>query len=103
MPKRPPVPHAWRPLRDLSPEGKAFTASHPALYLHLYCNFSGVHCTAHVDWLAEDGHLHRTTIAHASWKPPAVSERLVVEWAHRALGRWLEDTLEPDPQPEVTE
>lgn len=76
--------------RSLSPEGKAFTATHPALMLHVWCNFEGVHVTAMVDWLDRHGKLQRIEVARASWKPPAVTEELVVEWGARALSRWLE-------------
>ena len=83
-------PPDWIPPRDLSAEGKTFRAHHPALLLHLWCNFSGVHVLAHVDWLDEKDRLVRKEIARATWQPPEVSERLVVEWAERALRAWLE-------------
>ncbi len=83
----------FRPPADLSPEGKQFTATHPALYLHVYCNFSGVQVVAYVDHLDAKGRLQRTEIQNTSFRPPAVSERLVVEWGQRALLRWLEDNL----------
>jgi hypothetical protein len=95
--RRPPA--NWKPHRDLSPEGKAFTATHPSLYLHIWCNFSGVHCVAHVDWLDEKGKLVRLEIAKASWRPPEVTETLVVEWGERALSRWLESRQEGGEQP----
>ncbi len=81
------------PARDLSPEGKTFTATHPSLYLHVYCNFSGVQVHAYVDWLDGRGYLRRIEVAQATFKPPQVSERLVVEWGQRALTSWLERNL----------
>jgi len=93
------VAAGWAPPRDLSPEGRQFTATHPALYLHLYCNFSGVHLVAHVDHLDSAGRIQRTEIAKATWRPTEVSERLVVEWAQRALTAWLERSLVPQQEP----
>lgn len=87
------------PPRDLSPEGKQFTATHPALYLHVYCNFSGVQVVAYVDHLDRTGKLRRTTIQSTSFRPPAVTERLIVEWGERALRSWLEATLKAPPEP----
>lgn len=89
----------FKPPRDLSPEGREFTTRHPALYLHLYCNFSGVHIVAHVDWLNDAGRLVRTEIAKARWRPSEVSERLCVEWAQRALTHWLEENPPTSPKP----
>ena len=89
----------FRPPRDLSPEGKRFTATHPALYLHVYCNFSGVVVTAHVDWLDNRGKLQRIEIANVTFRPHEVSERLVVEWGQRCLTSWLEKTLPGPPEP----
>jgi hypothetical protein len=86
--RRPPA--GWSPRRDLSEEGKAFTATHPSLYLHVWCNFSGVNCVAYVDHLDRHGRLQRSSIAKATWRPPEVSETLVVEWGARALRTWLE-------------
>lgn len=90
MAKRRPVPDRWVPLRELSEEGKAFTATHPSLYMHIYCNFSGVHAHAYVDHLDAKGRLQRTEVARGTWKPARVTERLMVEWGQRALTRWLE-------------
>jgi len=83
-------PANWRGNRDLSPEGKAFTATHPSLYLHVWCNFSGVNVVAYVDHLSAHGRLIRVEVAKATWRPPEVSESLVVEWGERALRAWLE-------------
>lgn len=83
-------PAHWKPSRNLSPEGKAFTATHPALYLHVYCNFDGVHCIAYVDHLNAKGRLVRVEVAKAHWRPAVVTERLTVEWGMRALRAWLE-------------
>jgi hypothetical protein len=94
--RRPPVA-GFSPPRDLSPEGKQFTATHPALYLHIYCNFSGVQVVAHVDHLDARGRLRRQVIANTSFRPPEVTERLVVEWGERALRAWLEGSLVPPP------
>lgn len=82
-------PAHWKGNRDLSEEGKAFTATHPSLYMHVWCNFSGVNVVAYVDWLNDKGRLIRTEIAKATWKPPEVTERLIVEWGERALAHWL--------------
>ena len=92
------VAAGWTPQRDLSPEGRQFRATHPSLYLHVWCNFSGVQVEAHVDWLDGQGRLQRTEIARASWRPSQVSERLVVEWGSRALSAWLARDLEPPLQ-----
>jgi len=46
-----------------------------------------------VDYLDAKGRLQRTEIQNTSFRPPAVSERLVVEWGQRALLRWLEGNL----------
>ncbi len=88
----------FAPPRDLSPEGKHFTATHPALYVHVYCNFSGVQVVAYVDHLDRQGRLKRTPIQNTSFRPPEVTERLVVEWGERALRSWLEAHV-----PEATE
>lgn len=90
------VAAGWKPPADLSPEGKQFTATHPSLYLHVYCNFSGVNIHAYVDWLDARGKLQRLEIGKATFRPPEVSQRLVVEWGQRCLTRWLEDTLPGD-------
>lgn len=92
--RRPPVA-GWKPPASLSAEGKRFTATHPALYMHIYCNFSGVQVVAHVDHLDPSGKLQRVEIANTSFRPPEVSERLVVEWGERALRAWLERSLVP--------
>lgn len=84
------APAHWKGSRVLSPEGKQFTATHPALYMHVWCTFEGVSCVAYVDHLNDRGRLLRTQIAKATWKPPAVTERLIVQWAQRALTAWLE-------------
>lgn len=86
----------WAPPRDLSPEGKQFTATHPALHLYIYCNFSGVQVVAHVDHLDSKGKLQRVTIANTSFRPPEVTERLVVEWGQRCLSAWLAEQLSPE-------
>lgn len=90
----------WSPPRSLSPDGKAFTATHPALYLHIYCNFEGVQVNANVDYLDAKGRLQRTVVAKTSFRPPEVSEALVVEWGMRCLRRWLEENLVTPPEPE---
>ena len=82
-------PAHWKGNRDLSEEGKAFTATHPSLYMHVWCNFSGVNVVAYVDWLNGKGRLIRTEVAKATWRPPEVTERLIVEWGERALAHWL--------------
>lgn len=87
------VAAGWSPPKSLSPEGKQFTATHPALYMHVWCNFEGVNVIAHVDHLDESGKLCRVEVAHVSWRPAEVSERLVVEWGERALRAWLERDL----------
>ena len=84
-------PAHWKGNRDLSEEGKAFTATHPSLYMHVWCNFSGVNVVAYVDWLNGKGRLIRTEVAKATWRPPEVTERLIVEWGERALSRWLSE------------
>ena len=87
-------PKHWKGNRDLSPEGKQFTATHPSLYMHVWCNFSGVNVVAYVDHLNEKGRLLRTELAEATWRPPEVTERLIVEWGERALRAWLEGQAE---------
>lgn len=69
-------------------------ASWPSLSLHVYANAKGVHCTARVDRLDERGRLVTTDIANATWKPPQVTETLLVEWGQRALAAWLANQLE---------
>jgi hypothetical protein len=87
-------PAHWKGNRDLSEEGKRVTATHPSLYMHVWCNFSGVNVIAYVDHLNAKGQLLRTEVAKATWRPPEVSERLVVEWGERALRAWLEGPSE---------
>lgn len=89
----------WKPPRSLSEEGRRFTATHPALYMHIWANFEGVHVVAVVDWLNQEGRLERLEIQRATWKPAAVSERLVVEWGARALSAWLAKNPEVSPNP----
>lgn len=89
----------FTPPRDLSPEGRTFTATHPHLCLHVYCNFSGVQVIGTVDWLNEHQKLQRIEVARATFRPPEVSERLVVEWGARALAAWLGDRLVPPEEP----
>lgn len=62
----------------------------PHLVLHVFAHMGGVHCRAYVDRFTARRGLVRTTIAEASWRPPEVTERLVVEWGERALAAWLE-------------
>lgn len=76
--------------RSLSPEGKRFTATHPALYLHCWANFEGMNITANVDWLDDQGRLQRVVVAKQTWQPPMPNEVDVVLWAARALSAWLE-------------
>ena len=89
-PNRGTPPAHWKGNRNLSPEGKALTASYPSLYMHVWANFSGVNVVAYVDHLNPKGRLIRTEIAKATWKPREVTEALVVEWGARALRAWLE-------------
>ena len=89
-------PQGWRGNRDLSLEGKAFTATHPSLYMHVWCNFSGVHLVAYVDHLDAKGRLVRVEVGKASWKPPTVTEELIVQWGQRCLTRWLEQQAGAD-------
>jgi hypothetical protein len=72
---------------------------YPAVSLHLYANATGVHCHASVSSWTQGGQLRKTVIAAVSWKPPEVSERLVVEWGARALTSWLEGSLTPPEDP----
>lgn len=95
-PNRGTPPAHWKGNRDLSPEGKAFTATHPSLYMHVWCNFSGVNVVAYVDHLNRNGRLIRTEVGKVTWKPPEVSERLVVEWGQRCLTAWLEGQRETE-------
>lgn len=83
-------PRHWKGARNYSPEGKALTATHPSLFLHVWCNFSGVNVIAYVDHVNAHGRLIRAEVAKATWRPSEVSERLVVEWGERALRAWLE-------------
>lgn len=55
---------------------------------------------ANVDYLDAKGRLRRTVVAKTSFRPPKVSEALVVEWGMRCLRRWLEENLVTPPEPE---
>lgn len=85
--------------RNLSPEGRAFRDRRPMLSLRIWCQLSGVAVVAHVDRLDERGQLVRTVIANTEFRPPKVSERLIVEWGERCLRAWLEDQLDPKGPP----
>lgn len=85
--------------RNLSPEGKAFTDHRPSLSLRVWCRLSGVAVVAHVDRLDERGQLVRVEIANTEFRPPKVTERLIVEWGERCLRAWLEDQLDPKGPP----
>lgn len=92
----------WSPIEqakavEVYRERRALEQQFPALSLHVYANFHGVHCHAAITSMTPDGRLRRVVIAQASWRPPEVNERLVVEWGRRALAAWLEATL---PVPE---
>lgn len=85
--------------RNLSPEGKAFRDRRPALSLRIWCQLSGVAVVAYLDRLDERGRLVRVEIANTEFRPPKVSERLIVEWGERCLRAWLEDQLDPKGPP----
>lgn len=89
MAKRQP-PRSWTGPSSLSEEGKAFTATHPALYLHVWCNYSGINVVANVDHLDAKGRLRRVEIAHATFRTPPPREEDIVLWGARALASWLE-------------
>jgi hypothetical protein len=85
--------------RNLSPEGRAFTDRRPMLSLRVWCQLSGVAVVANLDRLDERGQLVRVEIANTEFRPPKVTERLIVEWAERCLRAWLEDQLDPKGPP----
>lgn len=85
--------------RDLSPEGREHTSHRPFLHLSVFCQLSGVAVVAFVDRLDAKGKLVRTEIANTSFRPPKVTERLIVEWGERCLRAWLEDQLDPKGPP----
>lgn len=85
--------------RNLSPEGKAFRDRRPMLSLRVWCQLSGVAVVANLDRLDERGHLVRVEIANTEFRPPKVTERLIVEWGERCLRAWLEDQLDPKGPP----
>lgn len=43
------------------------------------------------------------TLAEAVWQPSEVTELLVVEWAERALRKWLEEQMLTDIDGQVAE
>lgn len=95
---RKPSKARWTPVEqakavEVYRQRKLLEQQFPALSLHVYANFHGVHCHAVVNSMTPDGKLRQVQIARATWKPPQVTERLVVEWGHRALAAWLEATM----------
>jgi hypothetical protein len=58
--------------------------------VRVWCNIRGINLLAYVDHSDERGRLHRTDIAHSTWRGKPPSEEDVVLWATAALSTWLE-------------
>jgi hypothetical protein len=65
----------------------------PSLYMHIYAAAEGVRVHAFVDRMDHLGRLQRLEIAQVTFRPPAVTEMLVVEWGQRCLAKWLRDQV----------
>jgi hypothetical protein len=67
----------------------------PQLTLRVYADSVGVHVYAIVETLSAKGVPQRDEIANVVWAPEEVTERSVVDWAHRALERWIATQVPP--------
>lgn len=67
----------------------------PQLSLRVYADSAGVHVYAIVETLNARGIPQRDELANVVWAPEEVTERSVVEWAARALERWLSTQVPP--------
>lgn len=84
----------WRPHPLLTEEARATHWQVPQLSLRIWCAYDVVTALAYVEWVGDDGRLVHRSIAHANWRTPKrPSERDVVEWGYRALGKWLGDQV----------
>lgn len=79
------------------------TAAFPDLHLRIWCNIRGVQVVCYVDRSDSQGRLHRTTIANTSFRPPEVTEELVISWAIRCLSRWAADHYVVELKGQVSE
>lgn len=68
--------------------------SKPALTLRVWAVHNLIQTAAYVEWMGDDGKLVHHQIVSATWRPTEVTEALVVEWGHRALGKWLSEQME---------
>lgn len=89
-------PASWRPHPEFSKEALRSRWAYPQLFMHIYAGLDGMRVSARVEYVGDDGRLVCHQIAQATWRPKEVSERLVVEWGHRALAAWLTAQLEAD-------
>lgn len=62
----------------------------PQLYVRVSADTRGMTVHAMVVTVNDKGGPHHESIAAVTWQPAEVTERLVVEWAARALRGWLE-------------
>lgn len=86
----------WRPDPRLTRGAIAFQWTKPQLSLRVWAQLDGMHARAYVEWVGDDGRLVHHTIGQAVWQPPEVTERLVVNWGYRCLGKWLGDQVDPE-------
>ena len=68
----------------------------PSLLVHAVALEDGMHVVASLrrPWVGKQGE-YELLFRHV-WKPAEVTELAIVEWARRALARWLEDQLLPE-------
>jgi hypothetical protein len=75
---------------------------YPQLTLRVWAECDGVHLLAYVQtWNTVRGVVHED-IARAVWQPVGVTEWDVVDWARRALTRWLSEHAEDLTEEELS-
>jgi hypothetical protein len=84
----------WRPHPLLTEQARSTQWAVPQLHLRVWATYNLITTLAYVEWMGDDGRLVHHGVARATWEPPArPTERQVVEWGYRALGKWLADEL----------
>lgn len=93
MPDAPAAPRSGRrpaqPLRDRT------TLAFPELITRVWAMSDGMHLKATMLVPGRGEYPNTVTIAEAVWQPSEVTQVSVVDWAYRALRKWLEDQMLP--------
>lgn len=71
-------------------------AAWPSLLVYAHATAAGMRVTATLYRPKQGKHGAHEVLFRHQWRPAEVSELDIVEWARRALARWLQDQLLPE-------